>query len=58
MIRRGRLEVALSGRDDQSILTLLNFLSKNIHVPTQSQLVVKITETVLGKGTVSVTLRL
>ncbi|KAI0244523.1 U3 small nucleolar RNA-associated protein 15 [Massospora cicadina] len=50
MIRRGRLEVALSGRDDQSIRTLLNFLGKNIHVPHHSQLVVKVTEVVLGKG--------
>ncbi|KAJ9075636.1 U3 small nucleolar RNA-associated protein 15 [Entomophthora muscae] len=47
MIRRGRLEVALSGRDDQSLLALLNFLSKNICVPTQSQLVIKIIERVL-----------
>lgn len=53
LVLRDRLESTLSGRDEQSILQILAFLTKYITTPRYSKLLIGVSNVFLGVSTAS-----
>ncbi len=43
------MKTALAGRDDRSLATILTFLARNINDPSHSEVLIEVTNTLLGK---------
>ena len=46
--RRGGLVSALGGRDDRSLMPILTFLARNINDPVYSEVLIEVTNILLG----------